>query len=210
MKNVIKIVMGLAGICAIVVVVTLVAGGRKEGEAASATKSVIEFGANDVYKYPAYPGEEEWNKYDSTELKKMLKIPQEKLTGWTTEELVQVVLDYPYLSDVFYYDTLKLGYNHLTKVNESVMELLKREDAGECLARYYIDAQIPSGVINDGPALLRIRNFALIEVIIAFEQMNKTMPAELLQEFEACVEKNKQLGYSWLGKSYDKALEELK
>lgn len=213
------IIMGksLKKVCWVVVVLSVFAGiafiaNAYLKQTAAATPSPT---ANDVYEYPVYPGDAKWAEYSPQELTQMLQIPEDILAKLTTEELVKVVVDYPYLSDMFYYNTLKAGIDEISVSFNGLGELLKREDAGICLVEYYKNIDFTKQVdLTEVKFLKKTLNYNAIEVILAQEKVLATIPQNVREEFERLLNKNieycnknSSTSYSKCG-SYYEALKE--
>lgn len=67
------------------------------------------------------------------ERKAALEIPKDCLSGIKTAELLELCLDYPYLTDFFAYNTSEEGFNALMNEFNGFKELVIREDFQLCL-----------------------------------------------------------------------------
>lgn len=86
------------------------------------------------YKYPFGPKDKEWYSFsDVNERKAALEIPKDCLSGIKTAELLELCLDYPYLTDFFAYNTSEEGFNALMNEFNGFKELVIREDFQLCL-----------------------------------------------------------------------------
>lgn len=87
---------------------------------------------NPEFAYSIKPGDGKWEKMSSVEERILsLQIPETILSGITTERLLDICLDYPYLSDVFFYDDFQKGLSALRVNFNGFNELLKRKDLGK-------------------------------------------------------------------------------
>lgn len=150
-----------------------------------ASAAAPSFTFNDVYKYPVYPGDAQWAEYDARELTQMLQLPEELLNELTTEELVKVVVDYPYLSDMFYYNSFRAGFNAVSSSFNGLQELLRRRDAGTCLVEYYKNIDFAQKADSkDAASVVRFANYDAVEVILAQDEVLSTIPQNVREEFE--------------------------
>lgn len=95
------------------------------------------------YKFPIVPGMPEWSEFESvTEMREACQVPEEILENMTTEALVQTAMDHPFLTDLYFYDTLQDGFDSLAESSNVVAELLQRDDAAEALFNEYNTIQI--------------------------------------------------------------------
>lgn len=60
------------------------------------------------YTFPVKPGTSEWNELiDHTQMVEACQIPEGLLHNMTTDELIETVLNYPLLMEIYTYDTFK-------------------------------------------------------------------------------------------------------
>lgn len=87
----------------------------------------------EIYTYPITPDDPEWANYNHAELVNMLQIPDDILADMTDAELVESVLDYPYIGDVMAYSTVELGIQAVSDHFNGLKELLNRPGTGKIL-----------------------------------------------------------------------------
>lgn len=101
------------------------------GVVAEANESMIN---EKKYVYPITPNDSAWEKLQTVENKiNACRIPQNILDKMTEDQLVQAVLDFPFIYDIFVYSTLEKGVENLEKISDAYRELLKRENAKDSL-----------------------------------------------------------------------------
>ncbi len=146
---------------------------------------------NNVYEYPLYPWDDEWAKYDAREKTQMLQLPEAVLSGLSTQDLVKVVIDYPYLSNVFFYDSYEMGFHAVRNSFNGLDELMKREDAAECLIDFYKKIDFSVSVdFSDAKSSIRASNYNAVEVILAQPEINNAISDEERNELESLIKKN--------------------
>lgn len=94
---------------------------------------------NEKYRYPVKRGSAAWDSLKTyAEKRASSQIPPDVLRRLSTAALLESVLDYPLIGDVFVFNSLQDGVDKL-KVNFSAFEeLLERKDVGlVTLSRYY-------------------------------------------------------------------------
>lgn len=92
------------------------------------------------YVYPIQPGTEEWAKLDSLDAKiAACKVDPELMNSMTTEALLETVLDYPLLPNIYAFSSAEIGIGSVSGYFEGLQMLHDREDAAECI-RKAIDA----------------------------------------------------------------------
>lgn len=82
------------------------------------------------YEYAITPDDSEWSELGSVEAKiEACRIPEEILKSMTAEQLLQAVLDFPFIYDIFAYDSLADGVEQLAEISDAYAELLSRDNA---------------------------------------------------------------------------------
>lgn len=88
------------------------------------------------YDYPVKPGTPEWLQYANVlGRRRACEVPEEILTHMTTEALLQTVLDYPFLGDMYAFNTMEMGYETVKRRFRGLQELESRADCLEVLGR---------------------------------------------------------------------------
>lgn len=94
------------------------------------------------YVYPIQPGTEEWAKLDSQDAKlAACKVEPELMNSMTTEVLLETVLDYPPLINLYAYTDMQQAIAVVSENFDGLQILHDREDAAECIQKA-IDAGI--------------------------------------------------------------------
>lgn len=89
------------------------------------------------YEYPYVPGTQEWIDLGSTSARRRaIQVPDEVLQHMTTDALLQTVLDYPFLSDMYSFNTIEMGYKAVRNHCNSLREFEARPDYLDALSRY--------------------------------------------------------------------------
>lgn len=108
------------------------------------------------FDYPVTPADDEWNDLESHEkMVEVCNMPDELLTILSTDELVNLMLDYPLLGDLLLYDDISAGFYTLAQNSNILRELLKREDGARSLLEAYCefkiieDTELPEEVVSD-------------------------------------------------------------
>ena len=91
---------------------------------------------NTPYVYPIQPGTEEWAKLDSLDAKiAACKVDPELMNSMTTEALLETVLDYPLLPNIYAFSSAEIGIGSVSGYFEGLQMLHDREDAAECIQK---------------------------------------------------------------------------
>ena len=92
----------------------------------------------DDYKFPIKPGMEEWGKLKTnSERSGALQIPEKILKNMSTEGLIETCANYPSYIHFLLHNNYQKGIEITISKFNGLRELLKREDRGEKLLRYY-------------------------------------------------------------------------
>ncbi len=99
--------------------------------------------SNDVaYDYPIVPGTDQWKAFTSRDQRvAACHVDAELLESMTTRALVETVLTYPMLIDMYAYNTLQEGIEHVSQDFAGISILKERSDAAACLEAYLASAR---------------------------------------------------------------------
>lgn len=93
--------------------------------------------------YPVTEDSKEWNDFKShDEMVAACNVPEKLIKKMSTEELVDLMMDYPLLGDLRMYDDLNIGFQCLAKNSNVLSEILKREDGPKALLAAYTDLEL--------------------------------------------------------------------
>ena len=100
----------------------------------------------EYYTYPITTESEDWFEYSVLEKQSMLSIDEETVKGMSDEQLVHAIADFPYLVDIYVFDSVETGLEELKQTCDAYRELSKRDTFvysmtkyGEELIRSYTD-----------------------------------------------------------------------
>lgn len=109
----------------------------------------------DGINYPVTADNVEWNDFQShEEMVEVCNMPDELLAGLSTDELVNLMLEYPLLGDLFLYDDISVGFETLAENSNILTELLEREDGARKLLEAYCrfeiieETELPEEVVS--------------------------------------------------------------
>lgn len=95
-----------------------------------------------IGEYPIDVHSAEWNQLSSSETAAACNMPKEFAESLTTEELVDYAVNYPFLMDIFAYDNIADGMNHLARKSSVFEELFSRSDCYDELLTEYLNMEI--------------------------------------------------------------------
>lgn len=86
--------------------------------------------------YPIQPGMEEWAKLDSPDAKiAACKVDPELMNSMTTEALLETVLNYPPLINLYAYTDMQQAIRAVSANLDGLQILRDRENAAECIQK---------------------------------------------------------------------------
>ncbi|MGN0481622.1 MAG: hypothetical protein ACI4EV_08630 [Lachnospiraceae bacterium] len=146
---------------------------------------------NALYQYPIYPGTDEWASYDDVrEKNKLLQLPEEVLSS-TTSDLVKIVMEYPYLSDIFVFNSYRGGFNAVVNGFNGLKELIGREDAAKELLAYYEKIDFGEKVNTaDARQVTKASNYNALEVILAQPEVYNSFDESQKEKLESLIKRN--------------------
>lgn len=98
-----------------------------------------------AYQYKLTPEDAGWAELTShQEMLDICQLPEEILTEAETGELFDIVLDYPLLIDISFYDSFEEGLLEVARQFNGLNELLKREDLPKVLKEKYERESVPT------------------------------------------------------------------
>lgn len=126
------------------------------------------------YQYPVTPYDKEWGTYFSeAERHTACQIPQELLMELTTEELLELVLDSPVITDMYVHDSIVEAVKGLAQEFNGMHELLSREDCLTVVSHYYSDYDIPEKQQLDYDELLGDSDTPNYDIIVDNDTLMK-------------------------------------
>lgn len=87
-----------------------------------------------IFSYPFHAGDSEWKKFsDNQERINALQIPQNILKKISTEDLLEICLDFPFLVEILFADDFQTGFESLCELFNGYKELSLRNDLDEVI-----------------------------------------------------------------------------
>lgn len=120
------------------------------------------------YEFPIDENSSEWKEYDShDEMIEACTIPEEVLQNASTEQLLEMVLDYPLLCDIYLYDTVEEGIAKVASDFNGFQELMSRADFEENVLGRYLTTDIKDATDNNEEIFTEVSEIVLLEDILA-------------------------------------------
>ncbi|MBT2562997.1 hypothetical protein J7E50_22470 [Pedobacter sp. ISL-68] len=91
------------------------------------------------YTYPVQPGTSEWKKFKSTaEMINACQLPDDIVRNSTTEELLEICLNYPLIDNYVANNSYYEGFNNIVLGFNGLKEFFSRDNAHSVLLKYYL------------------------------------------------------------------------
>lgn len=92
--------------------------------------------SEEAHVYPVLPGSEEWRTMTLEERLVACEVSTEEVEGMTTSALVETVLNYPFLINIYAYNSIDEGIERVSSHFPALPELFSRSDGVESLQNY--------------------------------------------------------------------------
>lgn len=146
---------------------------------------------SDSYLYQLTSEDEEWKSLTIQEKIEACRIPKVVLYDMSDEELIQAIIDFPFIHEVYLYDDIETGIKSLESISDAYKELINRESGLTSLMNY-IRLNIPS-VSDEITAEEEFINDVLAAIIAFQEKFQDSLTVsdmEKISEISAIVEYN--------------------
>lgn len=111
-------------------------GGLLCASAADVTPESV-YTVDEPYQYPILPGTEEWRTLNTLEEKiQACHVDEELLASMTTPALLETVLTYPLLANMYAFNSIEGGIENVSMYFPGISLLAAREDVNDCLIEY--------------------------------------------------------------------------
>lgn len=121
----------------------------------------------------------EWSATISrTERGERLQLPEKLLENMTTSALVDAVVEYPFFSDIYFFDNVKIGAEVLYDTFNGVRELADRPDAATVLLQKYKDENVLTDV-NTSDDIFRLTD---IEILLSLDCIREKLNDDEISE----------------------------
>lgn len=151
---------------------------------------IFSFAQNEKVKwdYPVKPGSEEWKAFENTYQKiESCQIPYETLKNISTENLIQLCLNYPLFPDLFFSNYLQSSFNRMIDQFNGFKELVKRKDTGKILMELYKKME-PAGINNSWESTRKgfyTFDFVKVELLLANDDVLRNIAQTGLGELSS-------------------------
>ena len=128
----------------------------------------------------------EWAEMERAERVAACQISDDRLAEMSTEELMWTVLEYPFMIDLYAFDTYREGFLHVYNEFHALQELASREDFGHILAATYQALPVAdvvgsySETADNTDLYQHIRDLSVMEILIAQPEMTDDLDSEII------------------------------
>lgn len=140
------------------------------------------------WDYPVKPGTEKWKNLEDNAAKvNACQIPESVLLNISTEDLFQLVMDYPLIYDIYAFSNVNEGLDKLLNDFNGIRELFKRKEATKLFSDHYIKKINEINNILDNPESKdegkgrEIMYLSLLETLGTCSKLQKVMSLSDIQ-----------------------------
>lgn len=140
-----------------------------------------------VYEYPYIPGTQAWIDLDSYMNRlEACQIPNDILLSMTTPDLLETVLNYPFLVDVMAFNTYQAGFDNMRYKFNGLNELMSRPDMIETVIDAYQTASIDPYTYSTPSA--GIKELTFLEIVLAQDEVIGSLNDEELSALNSIID----------------------
>lgn len=117
-----------------------------------------------------------WVEMDRTDRVAACQLSKESTAKMSTEELLQAVLSYPFIIDLYAFDTDRAGFEHVYREFPALAELTRRADFGIVLTDFYRSIPAEHAYTVSGDANCQNAIFlSTIKILIAQDEVTSRL-----------------------------------
>lgn len=119
---------------------------------------------------------EEWKEMSRQDRLAACQIVENELDKMSTEDLLQHVLNYPFMIDIYAFSTYEMGFDHVCEEFEAISVLVNRDDYSEALIRTYASVPVEtSKSVRNSNFYQNIWDLGILEILIAQPEMTQNL-----------------------------------
>lgn len=139
--------------------------------------------ALDTDDYYSVVSTSEWPAMDRAERVAACQLSNEEIDAMSTEELFFAVLDYPFMIDLFAFNSYREGFLHVYREFPALAALAAREDYSDVLVSMYRGLPVASASNQDDEEMCdNILDLSVLEILIAQPEMTACLPNATIEE----------------------------
>lgn len=142
------------------------------------------------YEFPINCEKKQWLQYKThDDMLKACTVPDEVLKDATTEQLLDMVLEYPLLCDIYAFDTIEQGVAVVASRFNGFSELLKRADFSDVVLERYVNVDIQKDTKNLKETFSKVSEVVVMEDMLAQKDVVSSLTSQEKKELVNAVEK---------------------
>lgn len=139
----------------------------------------IIWASSETYSYPDFSSDSYSDIIDHNEKVSLCQLPDSLMNDLPTDELLNWVLDYPLLAEIYAYDNEQIGFNAVYEQFNGLQELFTRNDAGEKILEKYENTQI---IKNTSENTSSVFSIAYLEILLMQEDILNQFDSDKMSE----------------------------
>lgn len=132
-----------------------------------------------VSKINPYDTPEIWGNLEIEEMFEVSQIPQESVKSLSTDDLILTCMNYNFFSDMYFFNTIKEGFENVASSYNGLQELSLRADSGGRLIDLYKSIDLDKLLADDRSSTIR---FQYLEMVLAQDSVLGTLTAQESRE----------------------------
>lgn len=142
------------------------------------------------YEFPIDCEDGQWSQYGThDEMLEACTVPDKVLEDATTEQLLDMVLDYPLLCDIYAFDTVEQGVAVVASRFNGFAELIDRDDFSDVVLDRYVDVDIQEGIKDTKENFSRVSEIVVMEDMLAQEDVVSDLTLQERRKLVEAVER---------------------
>ena len=155
---------------------------------ALAVEASEDIGLKSAQLYPIMTTSE-WEDMSRTDRVAACQISEQELTEMSTEDLLQYVLNYPFMIDMYAFSTYEMGFEHVCSEFEALPILVGREDYGQVLIDTYSSVPVETSLLDrSADCYQNIWDLGILEILIAQPEMTDSLSATEISDLATIAE----------------------
>jgi len=139
--------------------------------------------ALDIVSYYPVVESYEWDSMTRQERVAACQISEEMLETMPTDDLLQIVLEYPFMIDLYAFNTYAEGFQHVYNEFPALEELSNRNDFGAVIVEVYKEAPVASTASIRSESSVgyeNIKTLSIMDIFLAQPEMTDNLAEEVI------------------------------
>lgn len=132
---------------------------------------------------------DEWKEMSRADRVAACQISEEDILEMSTEDLLQYVLNYPFMIDIYAFSTFEMGFEHVYAEFDAISSLIEREDYGQILIDTYAAIPVETSLsARNSDCHQNIWDLGVLEILIAQPEMTASLSSAEIADLAAIAE----------------------